>query len=972
MAALIGLFIGAFAGHWLWHDWGAAIGGIAGFFIGAKIAASRAKILARATGGATASAPAVANRERIHDTVVDADPGLPSRIQALERRVESLERQVVLAHSAVAPLPTAAVDTAPVIDPASPSDIPERKHGEPPSAGILAAVGAPEPAGLPTPVPEPRASDSRVAEFSPELLQPTTPLPITPPASRGTPRVNPMWAWFTGGNALTRVGVVVLFFGVGFLLKYFTEHFTIPIELRLAAVAVGGFALLGLGARLTASRPGYGLSLQGAGAGILYLTTFAAFELYGVLPEALAVALLVAVAALTVFLAMRNDSQPLAGLAIAGGFLAPMLVVADGDPVLLFGYFAVLNAAIFALAWTKAWRALNAIGFVFTFVLGVVWGDGFYRPDLYGTVQSFLVLFFVFYVAIAILYAWRGPLAAKNPVDALLVFGVPLVGFAMQAALVRDVRYGEAWSALALSGIYALLFVALRKRNEPGLPLLSRAFLALAVIFATVAIPLALDKRTTAALWAVEAAGVYWIGVRQSARLTRAFALVIEFVAGMVFVASGVGSADDPLFANAFFSGAMLIALSGLVTARTADGAGDALTAGERRWVPLVFAWGILWWLAAGGLELARQMPRTEASHAILGWVITAVALALGLFPRFAWPRLAGAGWVLLPTMAAIAFDDFHLARTTLTAYGWMVWPCAWFVHWRVLRAADRLGIDAAEDQRALWGATKFLRAVHTASALAFTAQFSWEASEWAGRWSAPHTVWTPCAAALPAIVFLWLTLRFQGGTRWPATVHQDAYTVAAGTPIAGLLTLWFFVVNLLSPGDASPLPFVPVLNPLDLTLAVALWVVSAWAAQYAAISERARYRWIGAGLFVALNGVVLRTAHHWGDIPWRPSSLLASKPLQAALTLAWTVTALVVMYAATKRRIRPLWMLGAALLAAVIGKLFLVDLGALSGLPRVIAFVGAGLILLVIGYLSPLPPSASTSEPGGEAVPRA
>ena len=972
MAALIGLFIGAFAGHWLWHDWGAAIGGIAGFFIGAKIAASRAKILARATGGATASAPAVANRERIHDTLVDADPGLPARVQALERRVESLERQLTLARSAVAPLPTASVDTAPVIDPASPSDIPEREHGEPPSAAILAAVGAPEPAGLATPVPEPRASDSRVAEFSPQLLQPTTPLPITPPALRGTSRVNPMWAWFTGGNALTRVGVVVLFFGVGFLLKYFTEHFTIPIELRLAAVAVGGFALLGLGARLTASRPGYGLSLQGAGAGILYLTTFAAFELYGVLPEALAVALLVAVAALTVFLAMRNDSQPLAGLAIAGGFLAPMLVVADGDPVLLFGYFAVLNAAIFALAWTKAWRALNAIGFVFTFVLGVVWGDGFYRPDLYGTVQSFLVLFFVFYVAIAILYAWRGPLAAKNPVDALLVFGVPLVGFAMQAALVRDVRYGEAWSALALSGIYALLFVALRKRNEPGLPLLSRAFLALAVIFATVAIPLALDKRTTAALWAVEAAGVYWIGVRQSARLTRAFALVIEFVAGMVFVASGVGSADDPLFANAFFSGAMLIALSGLVTARIADGAGDALTAGGRRWVPLVFAWGVLWWLAAGGLELARQMPRTEASHAILGWVITAVALALGLFPRFAWPRLAGAGWVLLPTMAAIAFDDFHLARTTLTAYGWIVWPCAWFVHWRVLRAADRLGIDAAGDPRASLGSPKFLRAVHTVSALAFTAQLSWEASEWAGRWTAPHTVWTPCAAALPAIVFLWLALRFQGGTRWPATVHQDAYTVAAGTPIAGLLTLWFFVVNLLSPGDASPLPFVPLLNPLDLTLALALWVVSSWAAQYAAISERARYRWIGAGLFVALNGVVLRTAHHWGDIPWRPASLLASKPLQAALTLAWTVTALAVMYAATKQRIRPLWMLGAALLAAVIGKLFLVDLGALSGLPRVIAFVGAGLILLVIGYLSPLPPSASTSEPGGEAVPRA
>jgi uncharacterized membrane protein len=50
-----------------------------------------------------------------------------------------------------------------------------------------------------------------------------------------TPRANRVWAWFTGGNTLTRIGVVVLFFGVAFLLRYFAEHFTIPIEARLGA-----------------------------------------------------------------------------------------------------------------------------------------------------------------------------------------------------------------------------------------------------------------------------------------------------------------------------------------------------------------------------------------------------------------------------------------------------------------------------------------------------------------------------------------------------------------------------------------------------------------------------------------------------------------------------------------------------------------------------------------------------------------
>ncbi len=136
------------------------------------------------------------------------------------------------------------------------------------------------------------------------------------------------------------------------------------------------------------------------------------------------------------------------------------------------------------------------------------------------------------------------------------------------------------------------------------------------------------------------------------------------------------------------------------------------------------------------------------------------------------------------------------------------------------------------------------------------------------------------------------------------------------------------------------------------------------WAGSCSVLSERARYGWLGALLFVALNGAVLRTGHHWGAIAWRIPALLASKPLQAALTLTWTVTALPLMFAATRRRLRPLWMVGAGLLAAVVAKLFLVDLGALSGLPRVVAFLGVGVLLLLIGWVSPLPPPEAESAP--------
>jgi uncharacterized membrane protein len=64
--------------------------------------------------------------------------------------------------------------------------------------------------------------------------------------------------------------------------------------------------------------------------------------------------------------------------------------------------------------------------------------------------------------------------------------------------------------------------------------------------------------------------------------------------------------------------------------------------------------------------------------------------------------------------------------------------------------------------------------------------------------------------------------------------------------------------------------------------------------------------------------------------------------------------------------------MVGAGLLAAVVVKLFFVDLAALTGLPRVVAFLGAGTLLLGIGWLSPLPPSARAPEAGPAPPPGA
>ena len=61
-----------------------------------------------------------------------------------------------------------------------------------------------------------------------------------------------------------------------------------------------------------------------------------------------------------------------------------------------------------------------------------------------------------------------------------------------------------------------------------------------------------------------------------------------------------------------------------------------------------------------------------------------------------------------------------------------------------------------------------------------------------------------------------------------------------------------------------------------------------------------------------------------------------------------------------SKRSLRALWFVGAALLAVVIVKLVLVDLSNTGTVERIVSFIGVGLFCVVIGYFAPVPPKAT------------
>jgi uncharacterized membrane protein len=115
----------------------------------------------------------------------------------------------------------------------------------------------------------------------------------------------------------------------------------------------------------------------------------------------------------------------------------------------------------------------------------------------------------------------------------------------------------------------------------------------------------------------------------------------------------------------------------------------------------------------------------------------------------------------------------------------------------------------------------------------------------------------------------------------------------------------------------------------------------------------------LSALAFLWLNAALWRTLHYWAGVPFDFDAMTESTLVQTALSIFWTVLALATMLIATRRGARGMWITGAVLLAVTIVKLFAVDLSRVGTVERIVSFIAVGLLTLVIGYFSPLPPAA-------------
>ncbi|KHM93634.1 DUF2339 domain-containing protein [Xanthomonas vesicatoria] len=775
--------------------------------------------------------------------------------------------------------------------------------------------------------------------------QPTPP-PSAPPAPNPPSAPNAieraataLKRWFTEGNVPVKVGMLVLLAGVASLLKYASDQgwMRMPIELRLAGISVLALAGLVFGWKQREQRPGFALALQGGAIGGLLLTVFAAFKLYGLLGAGLALGISVVLIAGMCVLAVMQDSRTLAVLGVLAGFLAPIwLSTGSGNHVGLFSYYAVLNAGIVAIAWTRPWRVLNLLGFAFTFGIGTLWGALQYTPAKFASTEPFLLLFFAMYVAIPVLHARRGDGSAGKLIDGSLLFGTPLVAFALQARLLEGDRLPLALCALAVAALYAGLASWLLRRASTRL--LGQAHAMLAVGFATLAVPLALSARATASVFALEGVGLLWLGLRQQRRIPQISGVALQLLAA-VGVAFGVDAwrYDSMAVANATCMSSLLIAIAGWASAWFLR------DAAHRRSALVAYLWGLGWWTLCGVHEILRFADLRSEPDLLLGFVALSVWLAAEVQRR---RPAAALVWTVMSGLALAA----PLALWQNQAH---TQP---FAHW----GAVAWLAFALAGARALW----CLRMQAGIGAL--VAQFIWWllwplvaslALAWLADAFALANGWRCALLALP-----WLAVATVGLLRWPwLTWPQGARFDPART---GLLSCVFAVLGigwllaLLDPVSAAPLPWVPLLNPAELAQLAVLALIArwAWSTHAPAILQGRRVTALGVLGWVVITGSTLHSVHHWGGVPW-DTALVGTTLSQTSLTIVWSVLGVLGWVVGSRRGQRGLWLGGALLMGLVLAKLVLVDRQHLGNLLGIGSFMAYGLLCTVVGYLAPAPP---------------
>jgi uncharacterized membrane protein len=243
-----------------------------------------------------------------------------------------------------------------------------------------------------------------------------------------------------GLNWLNRVAVITLILGVAFFFKFAVDNDWIGPGLRIALGVTAGMVSLAVGEWMSIRAQAiFARGMTGLGLALLYLSFYASFGFYQLLPQTVAFLLMGLTTIAAGGLALHYDSLAVATLGLLGGYLTPgLLSTGENRPWALFGYLFLLNGGAVFVGRLRKWNPPEYIAFASSCLYYFGWYMRWFAVDTQVVATVALIAFYAqflvggsrflsqvgqFLVAVGVMTMWTSPSAGFG-----LLFLVTLSG----------------------------------------------------------------------------------------------------------------------------------------------------------------------------------------------------------------------------------------------------------------------------------------------------------------------------------------------------------------------------------------------------------------------------------------------------------------------------------------------------------------------------------------------------------------
>ncbi len=740
----------------------------------------------------------------------------------------------------------------------------------------------------------------------------------------------PFWNWMLHGNPILRVAVAVLMVGVILLLRFASEHWQLSLGIKLLFIAGAGAGLTAFGYYLGKRNALFAVTLQGVGLAVVFLTLVFVHHYAVIASLTVASACFAGLLVLSTVLSLKQDSLSLVILSLGMAYLAPLLIPQyHPDALFLFSYYLLINLAVALVNFIKPWKVLSYIAFSVSMLIGgtIIW---MYAED---TQKWWLDLVLWLHIALFIWLSLRYSqlMLEQNQnasrlqplLDVGLVFSVPVLGFSIHALLLHDSTCALTAGAAALAGIYSALTFWI-KYQQSQLSLLAKSFFILAVAFFALIFPLAQGAHWTSIGWVVQGTALMVWGVSERDRLSLYSGMMLSLLSAVTLLSQIWTDPEFPLLSTSIYAVCQLIAAFYLLQK----------DAEQRAVCDTHMLGGLFLSLGLYAGSVAGVQGLDWQGQGLSPYLMIASAL-YALF--YAWMQFFKSEvlWNLSQLWIHTLFLILFIVETLQQQlFSQLAWPNG-LQQWSFLLAASLMSLLVMRAQPAqqniVW--------------IPFWASLVGLTLAMIGLAILPENPVIALGLA-PLLYGIWLWKTQQ--KRW---LQQPVIWLWSG--------LWLLWANL-DVVAATHFYLLPLFNLTDLlTLGMMMGLI---AVIYRQTFTNLQQEWrvkisiILLGLFV-LSSVVVRALHHYLQTPLWSWAVWHDGTVQLSLTLLWVLLAFVLMTFSSRRVMRQVWFVGAALLGLVVAKLVLLDLAQSATLTRVFSFIGAGGVMLIIAYLAPLPP---------------